>query len=333
MTAQNSFWAGKRVLVTGGAGFIGSHLVEALSQLGADVRVVDSFENGSKANIESALDNIELIRSDLTDFDKCLQACEDVEIVLSLAAKVAGVAYNSEHPADMFRKNVRIGMNMLEAARLTNVERFLNVSSACVYRRNSPVPTTEDEGFVDDPEPSNLGYGWAKRVLELQARLYSQEYGMHVISVRPFNSYGPRDHFDIESGHVIPSLIKKVMDGDNPLIVWGDGSQTRSFIYVDDTVRGMILATERSVAEPVNIGSAEEISIANLARLIISLTNSKTEVRFDTSKPSGQPRRCPDVTSAKSRLGFEAVVSLNEGLRETINWYTGEINRVPIKAI
>jgi GDP-L-fucose synthase len=132
---------------------------------------------------------------------------------------------------------------------------------------------------------------------------------------------------------VIPSLIKKIMDGDNPLMVWGNGSQTRSFIYVDDTVRGMILATERPMAEPINIGSPEEISIANLARLIISLTNSKTQVRFDPSKPSGQPRRCPDVTRAKSGLGFEAAVSLTEGLRKTINWYAGEMNRVSAKVI
>src|SRR6266581_7495664 len=230
MSAQNSFWEGKRVLVTGGAGFIGSHLVEALSQSNAELSVVDSFENGSQSYIESALGNVELIKGDLRDFDRCLDACKDVEIVLNLAAKVAGVAYNSKHPADMFRTNLKIGMNMLEAARLCEVERFLNVSSACVYRRDSPVPTTEDEAFVGDPEPSNLGYGWAKRVLELQARLYSQEYGMQVVNVRPFNSYGPRDHFDVEAGHVIPSLIKKITDGNNPLIVWGDGSQTRSFI-------------------------------------------------------------------------------------------------------
>jgi len=333
MIPQDPFWGGKRVLVTGGAGFIGSHLVEALSKSNAELKVVDSFENGSQTNIESVLDKVELVRGDLRDFDKCLKVCQDVDIVLNLAAKVAGVAYNSKFPADMFRTNLVIGMNMLEAARMCDVERFLNVSSACVYRRDSHVPTTEDEGFVGDPEHSNLGYGWAKRVLELQARLYSQQYGMQVINVRPFNSYGPRDHFDVESGHVIPSLIRKIMNGDNPLIVWGDGSQTRSFIYVDDTVRGMILATERSAGGPINIGSPEEISVANLAKLIISLTNSKIQMRFDTSRPSGQPRRCPDITRAKSDIGFETTVPLTEGLKKTIDWYAHEMKNAPIKAI
>jgi len=325
MSNDNSLWKEKRVLVTGGAGFIGSTLVESLVDVGANVSVIDSLENGRMENIAKVLNEIECAKGDLRDPAVCLRACKDIEVVFNLAAKVAGVAYNSRHPAEMFRTNVAIGMNMMEAARVSDVELFLNVSSACVYRRNSSVPTPESEGFVDEPEPSNLGYGWAKRVLELEGRLYAKEYGMTISTIRPFNSYGPRDHFDLESGHVIPSLVRKVVDGQNPITVWGDGSQTRSFIYVTDTVRGMLLAAESSeVAEPINIGNAEEISIGDLARLIISLAGKDTRIIFDKTKPSGQPRRRPDVQKASRLLGFEARVDLKEGLMRTIDWYRSE---------
>lgn len=310
------------MLVTGGAGFIGSHVVEALGSAGATVRVADSLTSGSIENLRSILPRIEWVEVNLLDPDGCVKACDGIEIVLNLAAKVAGVAYNSAHHADMFCTNVKIGMNMLEAARISDVERFLVVSSACVYSRDSTVPTPESEGFVNDPEPSNFGYGWGKRVLELQGRLYAQQYGMKTAIVRPFNTYGPRDHFDLEYGHVIPSLIKKVMDGDNPLVVWGDGKQTRSFVYVTDVVSGMIRAIEKyPVADPVNIGTEEEISIGDLTNLIVRLTRPTTDIVFDRSKPSGQQRRCPDLTKAKSSLGFEAGVRLSDGVEETIHWF------------
>jgi GDP-L-fucose synthase len=325
MIDSTSFWEDKKVLVTGGAGFIGSSLVETLVDAGANLRVIDSLENGRMSNVQGVMDKIEWVTGDLRDFNVCLKACSESEIVLNLAAKVSGVAYNSQHPANMFHTNVAIGMNMLEAARVSDVERFLNVSSACVYPRDSQVPTPESEGFVDDPEPSNVGYGWAKRVLELQGRFYAKEYGMTISTVRPFNSYGPRDHFDLELGHVIPSLVRKIVDGQDPIAVWGNGAQTRSFIYVRDTVAGMILAVERSItAEPINIGSAEEISIGDLARLIISLAGTNPRIEFDETKPSGQPRRCPDVEKAKKLLGFEARVPLKEGLTKTIDWYRNQ---------
>lgn len=316
-----SLWSDSVVLVTGGAGFIGSHLLEQLVRTGATVRIADSFESGSRKNFGEVKRKVQILRTDLLEQDNCTKACNGVDIVMNLAAKVAGVEYNSTHSSEMFLKNTRIGMNMLEAARLSDVKGFLCVSSACVYSRDATVPTPEKEGFLGDPEPSNLGYGWAKRVLEIQSKLYANQYGMKIAIVRPFNTYGPRDHFGSQYGHVIPSLITKVMNGESPLRVWGNGQQTRSFVFVTDVVRGMMLAVENFVtADPINIGSSEEISISELAHLIISIAKSSVGIVFDESKPQGQPRRCPDVRKAKTVIGFESKVPLMEGLRETIDW-------------
>ena len=286
------------------------------------MRVADSFESGSRENIGVGHGKVQITKTDLLDQENCVKACNGVDIVMNLAAKVAGVEYNSTHSSDMFHKNARIGMNMLEAARLSDAEEFLCVSSACVYSREATIPTPESEGFLGDPEPSNLGYGWAKRVLEVESRLYAHQYGMKIAIVRPFNTYGPRDHFGTQYGHVIPSLISRVMGEENPLRVWGNGQQTRSFVFVTDVVRGMILAMEKyAKADPVNIGSSEEVSIADLAHLIVTAANSNVGIAFDESRPQGQPRRCPNVGKAKAEMGFESIVSLKEGLRETIGWF------------
>ena len=316
------FWDQKNVLVTGGLGFIGSHLVDAVVERGASVTVADNFQNGTLSNVSNCEHRIKVVRANLGNPAECEELCSGIDIVLNLAAKVAGVAYNSIHPAEMFAQNVLIGFNMLEAARKHDVTRFLTVSSACVYRRDAIVPTPESEGFIGDPEPSNLGYGWAKRVIEVQSRTYADEYGVRIAIVRPFNTYGPRDHFDVQYGHVIPSLIRKALEQENPIVVWGNGTQTRSFVYVTDVVAGMLIATERfAVADPVNIGSDEEITIGDLVKQIIKLTGGQKQVRFDPTKPSGQPRRAPDLTKAKENLGFRASIHLNEGLRRAIDWY------------
>ncbi|SRR6266566_1800279 len=321
LSRLSSFWEGKTVLVTGGAGFIGSHLVESLVTMGASVRIADSFTNGSAENLKDVSESIHVVSCDLTNSSNCIEACQGVDVVMNLAAKVAGVGYNTNHSSEMFLSNVRIGMNMLEAARQTKVEKFLCVSSACVYSREAPVPTNEKDGFLLDPEPSNLGYGWAKRVLEVQSKLYAEQYAMKIAIVRPFNTYGPRDHFDSKFGHVIPSLLLRVTYGENPLVVWGDGKQTRSFVFVSDVVRGMLMSIEKyATADPINIGSDEEISIGDLAHLVVDLVGSRTKITFDPSKPKGQPRRCPDVTKAKTEIGFEAKTKLYDGLRTTISW-------------
>jgi GDP-L-fucose synthase len=187
-------------------------------------------------------------------------------------------------------------------------------------RRAGPAP--ESEGFVDDPEETNLGYGWAKRFLEIQARCYAQQFPIKIALARPYNSYGPRDDFAPETSHVIPALIRKVLEGPGPIEVWGDGSQTRSFLYVSDFVEGLLRVMERHPAcEPINIGSEEEIRVGDLVQLIIDLCGSRFEVRFDPSRPSGQPRRIGDYTRARRLLGFEARVPLATGLAKTIEWY------------
>ena len=184
------------------------------------------------------------------------------------------------------------------------------------------MPTSEEEGFIDDPEYTNLGYGWAKRFLEVQARCYVEQYPIKIALPRPYNAYGPRDDFEWETSHVIPALIRKVIEGQNPLEVWGDGSQTRSFLYVSDFVEGLMLTLEHHAeCDPINIGASEETTIADLIKLIIELVGSDTRIEFDLSKPSGQPRRIGDYRKAKKLLGFEAKVPLAEGLRRTIAWY------------
>jgi len=317
--SSNNFWRDKSVLVPGGAGFIGSHLVESLVRLHAKIRVIDNLENGSRSNLPL---EVELVTDDMFDMGNCEAACEGIDIVINAAAKVAGVGYNVQHPGEMFYKNVQLNLNMLEAARRQDVERYVVVSSACVYERTPPIPTPETHGFVGDPEPTNLGYGWAKRVSEVQARVYADEYGMRISIVRPYNTYGPRDHFETDEGHVIPTLIRKIYSGAPELIVWGDGSQKRSFLFVSDLVQGLVLATERyPFANPVNIGNDEEVSIAELVRIILEATGRELAVRFDPSKPSGQPRRCPDLEKARRILGYSPKVGIREGVRKTIQWY------------
>jgi GDP-L-fucose synthase len=317
-----SYWKGKRVLVTGGAGFVGSHLVQLLLKEGASVRITDNLENSSTANLGSILDHVEFLELDLTELESSKKAVRGIQVVLNLAAKVGGVGYNLQHPGQMLTHNLLLSTMVLEAARQADVERFLCVSSACVYPRYCTMPIPETEGFRDLPEASNLGYGWAKRTAEMQAQLYAQEHGMKVAIVRPYNTYGPRDHFELERAHVIPALIKKVLDNQDPVVVWGDGEQTRAFVYVEDLVTGMLLATEKyPEADPLNIGTEEEISIRDLVMLICELSGKRPQITFDSSKPSGQPRRNADITKAKRLIGYHPRISLREGIKRTLQWY------------
>lgn len=319
---MNTFWKNKKVLVTGGTGFIGSHVVEKLVDRGAQVSVLDNIRNGKIKNIEYLKDKVNFIKGDCADLAEAENACKGQEIVMNLAARVGGIEYNRLHQATMFRDNIRIATGMIEAARKAAVERFLVVSSACIYPRNCSVPTSESEGFVDEPEPTNGAYGWAKRMAEKIGQYYNEEFGMKVAIVRPYNCYGPRDHFDPKFSHVIPALIKRVLDGEDPVIVWGSGKQTRAFLYVEDLAEGMILAIQKyPVPDPINLGTNEEISVIDLIKKIVRISGKNSKIQFDTSKPDGSPRRNSDNTKSRKKLGFIPKISLDTGLERTMGWY------------
>ncbi|MFH1850450.1 MAG: SDR family NAD(P)-dependent oxidoreductase [archaeon] len=322
-----TFWNDKRVLVTGGAGFIGSHAAELLVEKGARVTVADNLENGNLKNLERVREQIEFVKCDLKDPGDAARAARGMDIILHLAAKVGGIGYNKEHPGTMFRSNMMMQINVLEAARVNRVSRLVMVSSACVYRRDCTIPTPESEGFEGVPEPTNEGYGWAKRMAELQAKLYETEFGMAIAVVRPYNAYGPRDHFDPEKSHVIPALIRRVFSGEDPLVVWGNGEQSRSFLYVTDFAEGILLAAEKGCGKgPINLGTVEEIKIKDLVRMIADASEKDISIHYDTAKPTGQPRRNCDSSRAGEILGFAPKVRLKEGLRQTIEWYKRKEN-------
>ncbi|HEY5600970.1 MAG TPA: NAD-dependent epimerase/dehydratase family protein [Patescibacteria group bacterium] len=317
---NKNFWQNKKVLVCGGSGFIGSFVCELLLRQGANVTITTLSNN--LTNIIHIKNKIRVIKADLRDITQTKKVTKKQEIVLNLASKVAGIQYNIGHPVEMFEDNIEIAKNVLKSSLENSVERFLVVSSACVYPRFAKIPTKEDQGFLDDPEPTNLGYGWAKRVTELLGRFYFEEYGFKVAIARPYNTYGPRDNFDPNLSHVIPGIIKRAFDNENPLIVWGSGKQTRSFIYVEDLAHGLLETVEKyPVADPVNIGSEEEINILNLTKIIVRLSGKKIKIKFDRTKPDGQPRRACDVSRAKRKIGFVSKISLEEGLVKTIEWY------------
>lgn len=316
------FWTGRKVLVTGGNGFIGSHVVEQLVAAGAIVTSTASSERTKYRHLDNVRHTVRTVVGDLADPACAKEAVTGQEIVMHLAARVGGLQYNLAHPGSIFRDNMTAFLSVIEAARQERVDRLLVTSSACVYPRDCSVPTPEAEGFVGRPEPSNEGYGWVKRMEEFVGGAYAREFSMQVRVARPYNAYGPRDNFDESSSHVIPAMIRRVARGDNPLVVWGDGRATRSFLYVTDFARGLLAATERGTdVEPINLGSDEEVTIGHLAQLVIEESGSAAKVLFDASKPVGQPRRACDTSRAERMLDFRAVVPLRDGLRETIRWY------------
>lgn len=320
--ATRSFYRKHRVLVTGGAGFAGSHVVEALVAMGARVRV-PVRESTNLDFLQAVIDDVEIVEADLFDASDARRAVAGQDVVLHLAAaKGGGIAHSMRHHGSLFRSNMLSAIQMLDAARDGQVRRFVTVSSACVYPRDSQAPTPEEDGIRDAPEPSNAGYGWSKRMIEFLSQAYAEEFGLNIGVVRPFNLYGPRDDFFRSSNHVIPGIVTRLYDGERPLSVWGSGTQTRSFLFVDDMVRGVLLAGRRTdVAGPLNLGSDEEITIADLARLIVEVSGLDVSVVLDPSKPDGQPRRACDTTRARTELGFEATTPLRQGLTRTLEWY------------
>lgn len=305
------FWDEKKVLVTGGAGFLGSSLVRTLKEHGL------------------AEENIRVPRSrdlDLRRWEDCVAAVQDVDLVIHLAAKVGGIGYNMENPGSLFYDNAIMGIQLMEAARQADVKKFVAVGTICAYPKFTPVPFREEDLWNGYPEETNAPYGLAKKMLLVQAQAYRQQYGFNAIYLLPVNLYGPGDNFDPASSHVIPALIKKfveaVDEGTKSVEVWGTGAASREFLYVDDAAEGIALAAERyDKPDPVNLGAGFEITIRDLATLIADLTGFTGEIVWDTTKPDGQPRRCLDVSRAEREFGFRAKTGFEDGLRATIGWY------------
>lgn len=324
---KTSLWADKRVIVTGGAGFLGSFVVEKLRQRGAK----DLFVPRSD---QYDLTRLEAIQQMFADFGVYRAAdrtgrtspTQKKTLVIHLAALVGGIEANRRRPAEFFYANLIMGVQLMHEAWLRGVDKFVAIGTICAYPKYTPLPFKEDNLWDGYPEETNAPYGLAKKMLLVQAQAYRQQYGFNAIYLLPVNLYGPGDNFDLQTSHVIPALIRKCLEaqerGDDHVVVWGDGSPTREFLYVEDAAEGIVLAAEHYDGNlPVNLGSGYEISIKSLAESIASLTGFNGKLVWDTTKPNGQPRRVLDTSRAEKLFGFRAQTTLEEGLRRTIEWY------------
>ncbi len=309
-------WASKRICVTGGAGFLGSFLLKRLEARGARSVFVPRVE-----------------QYDLVELDSIRRMLRDArpEVIIHLAARVGGIGANRAHPAEFFYDNTMMGVQLMHEAWKAGVEKFVALGTVCAYPKYTPVPFREESLWDGYPEETNAPYGLAKKMMLVQSQAYREQYGFNSIFLIPVNLYGPRDNFDLETSHVIPALIRKCIEakakGETSIEVWGDGSPTREFLYVDDAAEGILLAAENyDLSDPVNLGSGEEISIRDLAGMIARLAGFDGEFVWDTSKPNGQPRRSLDTSKAEARFGFKAHTRLEEGLRQTIDWYQAEVS-------
>jgi len=308
---SNNFWQNKKVIVTGGSGFLGSFVVEKLKERSAS----DVFVPRSSQYDLRSQDGISRLLHDYK-----------ADMMIHLAALAGGIGANRARPAEFFYNNLMMGVPLLHQAWEQNVEKFVAVGSICSYPKFTPLPFKEENLWDGYPEETNAPYGLAKKMLLVQAQAYRQQYGYNTIYLMPVNLYGPRDNFDLETSHVIPALIRKAVEagerGDKEILAWGDGSPTREFLYVEDAADGIIAAAEKyNGAQPVNLGSGQEISIKNLIEMVVRLTDFKGDIVWQTDKPNGQPRRALDVNRAKEYFGWSAQVPFEEGMKRTIEWF------------
>ncbi len=313
MAKSSFFWKDKKILLTGGAGFLGTHLVKKLKEKGVRKK------------------NLTIPRSksiDLRKIENSRKVVAGQDIVIHLAGNVGGIGYNQNNPGTLFYDNILMGVLLMEEARKAGVKKFVALGTICAYPKHTQVPFKEDDLWNGYPEETNAPYGLAKKMLLVQAQAYRQQYGFNAIYLLPVNLYGPGDNFNPESSHVIPALIKKFIDAKEKklkeVVVWGTGKATREFLYAEDAAEGIVLATEKyNGKDPVNLGSSFEISIKELAELIKKLVDFDGKITWDTTKPDGQPKRKLDVKRAKEKFGFESKTNFREGMKRTIEWYRG----------
>lgn len=314
------FWQRKKILVTGGAGFLGQYVVEELVRKGA-----------KKGNIKIPRSK----ECDLREKQNCQKATKGIDVVVHLAGNVGGIGYNQTKPGSLFYDNIVMGVHLMEEARRNGVKKFVAIGTVCAYPKLTPVPFKEDDLWSGYPEETNAPYGLAKKMLLVQAQAYQQQYDFNAIYLLLVNLYGPGDNFNPASSHVIPALIRKFVEArvnnHKEVVVWGTGKATREFLYVEDAAEAIVLASEKyNKQEPVNIGSSFEISIGDLARLIGKIVGFRGKIHFDTTKPDGQPRRKLDTSRAEKGFGFRSKTTFEKGLKKTIDWYAKK-SRTKIK--
>jgi len=306
---MSSFWKNKKVLITGSTGFLGQAVMLKLKKLKPKKIIIAPHK-----------------QFNLREYRDCLRVCKGVDLVIHLAANVGGIGYNQKKPAELFDDNILMSVNMMKAAYIAGVKKFVALGTICCYPKFTPVPFKEGDLWNGYPEETNAAYGLAKKMQLVQAQAYRKQYGFNAIFLLPVNLYGPGDKFDPSQSHVIPALIKKFGDarklGLSEVFVWGTGNATREFLYVDDAADGILLAAEKyNKPDPVNLGSGFEISIKDLTKMVKKLSGYQGKIIWDKTKPDGQPRRRLDVSKAKSEFGFAAKTPFGKGLKKTIDWY------------